>query len=102
MIRKWFKDGGSAAVPAVAALYLCGGCAEPPVPTTIAISPASATLHSLGETVQLTATVEDQYGQAMTGTANRVIQQGHLRCGGGRGRIGNRGRDGVGHRGNHG
>lgn len=69
MIWKWFRDGGSAAVPAAAALYLCGGCAEPPVPTTIAISPASAPLHSIGETMQLTATVEDQYGQAMTGTA---------------------------------
>ena len=55
-----------AVVVAVAA-----GCGDdpaepPPVPTTITISPWAATLRSLGETVQLTATVQDQNGQAMT------------------------------------
>ena len=38
-----------------------------PVPTTITISPASATLQSLGETVRLAATVQDQNGQTMSG-----------------------------------
>ena len=39
----------------------------PSVPTTITISPATATLLSLGQTVQLTATVRDQNGQGMAG-----------------------------------
>ena len=39
----------------------------PPVPTTVAISPATATLASFGETVQLTATVYDQHGDVMPG-----------------------------------
>ena len=55
------------AAPAAA----CGGDdpvePPPPVPTTITISPATAMLRSVGETVQLTATVQDQNGQAMTG-----------------------------------
>ena len=38
-----------------------------PVPTTITISPGSATLQSLGETVRLAATVQDQNGQTMSG-----------------------------------
>ena len=37
-----------------------------PVPTTITISPTSATLQSLGETVRLAATVQDQNGQTMS------------------------------------
>ena len=65
--------------PCASALFVavlagaCGGDppAKPPepepVPTTITISPAEATLQSLGETVQLTATVLDQNGQVMTG-----------------------------------
>ena len=50
----------------------CGGDdpVEPPaVPTTITISPETATLVSLGETVQLTAIVRDQHGQIMTGVS---------------------------------
>ena len=51
----------------------CGGdvTVEPPrpVPTTITISPETATLVSLAETVQLTATVHDQNGQVMTGVS---------------------------------
>ena len=46
----------------------CGDDAvEPITPTTVTVSPTSATLQSLGETVQLTATVQDQNGQAMSG-----------------------------------
>ena len=49
----------------------CGGDdtvePPPPVPTAITISPEAATLVSLAETVQLTATVHDQNGQVMTG-----------------------------------
>ena len=37
------------------------------MPTTITISPATATLVSLGETVRLTATVRNQHGQSVTG-----------------------------------
>ena len=40
---------------------------EPPQPTTVTATPASAVLSALGETVQLTAVVRDQNGQAMTG-----------------------------------
>ena len=64
--------------PVVVSLALAGvlsaaGCGgddtiepSPPVPTTITISPEAATLVSLEETVQLTATVHDQNGQVMT------------------------------------
>ena len=50
----------------------CGGddvqvAPIPSVATTITISPATATLVSLGEAVRLTATVRDQHGQSMTG-----------------------------------
>ena len=54
----------------------CGeGTVEPPppppptVPTTLTVSPTSATLQSLGETAQLTAEVRDQNGQAMANAA---------------------------------
>ena len=40
---------------------------EPPVATTVSISPAAVDLSSLGETLQLTAAVADQNGQAMAG-----------------------------------
>ena len=64
--------------PVAAALtvaVLGAGCGEdpvdppPPVPTTITISPETATLESVGETVQLAATVHDQHGAVMTGVA---------------------------------
>ena len=64
--------------PVAAALtvaLLAAGCGEdpvdppPPVPTTITISPETAALVSVGETVQLTATVHDQHGAVMTGVA---------------------------------
>ena len=45
------------------------GTAPPgtPVPTTLAITPSSAVLAALGQTVQLTATVRDQTGAVMSG-----------------------------------
>jgi len=45
------------------------GTAPPgaPVPTTLAITPSSAVLAALGQTVQLTATVRDQTGTVMSG-----------------------------------
>lgn len=49
---------------------LCGACdggsVEPREPTTITISPSSAMLHSLGDTLQLSATVHDKNGRVMT------------------------------------
>ena len=42
-----------------------GRIVEPPGPTTITISPSSATLHSIDDTVQLSAVVRDQNGQVM-------------------------------------
>ena len=66
-------------VPFLAALLaacLTTGCGDgavepvpPPalVPTAITISPASATFQSLGETVRLAATVQDQNGQTISG-----------------------------------
>ena len=41
---------------------------DPPRPTTIGISPATARLTALGATIQLSAQVRDQNGRAMTGT----------------------------------
>ena len=54
--------------------YACGdGTVEPPPPdpprpTTVTVNPATARLVSLGATVQLSAEVRDQNGNAMTGT----------------------------------
>ena len=63
MVRKPLQRGKLAGVALAAAVAVgCVGCDEPPVPSTITISPASATLRSLGETVQLAAAVEDQNG----------------------------------------
>ena len=40
---------------------------DPPVPTTVTVVPESAILRLPGETVHLIVTVQDQYGQAMSG-----------------------------------
>ena len=42
---------------------------DPPRPTTVTVSPATAELTALGATVQLRAQVLDQYGQVMAGAA---------------------------------
>ena len=42
---------------------------DPPRPTTVTVSPATAELTALGATVQLRAEVLDQYGQVMAGAA---------------------------------
>ncbi|MCY3676270.1 MAG: hypothetical protein F4Z31_17075 [Gemmatimonadetes bacterium] len=42
---------------------------DPPVATTVNVSPATAQLASIGATVQLTATVLDQRGQPMAGVS---------------------------------
>ena len=41
----------------------------PPVPTTVSVSPAQATMEAIEETVQFTAQVADQNGNALTGTS---------------------------------
>ena len=65
----------------LAVVALAAGCgddpADPPVPATITISPRAATLQSLTETVQLTATVQDQNGQAMTGVTITWASRGN-------------------------
>ena len=73
--------GGPALIVAVPVLALalivaCGGGSdvpteppEPPVATTMNISPGSADLSSFGETLQLTATVLDQNSQPMAGAS---------------------------------
>ena len=46
----------------------CGdsdGPTDPPVPTSLRVSPTSTTLHALGASAQFTATVHDQNGNAM-------------------------------------
>jgi len=55
------------AVLVAAAACFWAGCdtADPPVPTTVSISPTSAAFRSIGESVRMIATVSDQYGQAM-------------------------------------
>ena len=78
--RKGWPSSGfllpAMAAAGIATLVLsCGeGAVEPappptPVATTVAISPASATLTALGETARFTAEVRDQNGQVMAGAA---------------------------------
>ena len=60
---------------AAALLNGCGGddahtaplAPEPPVPTRVAVSPATVELNALGATVKLTAEVMDQNGRVMAG-----------------------------------
>ena len=59
-------------VVCIAWAYACGGDTtepppDPPRPTTVTVSPATAELTALGATVQLTAEVRDQSGQVMGG-----------------------------------
>ena len=63
-------------VAATAGLAWVAGCGDgateppppdPPRPTTVAVTPATAELTALGATVQLRAEVRDQNGQVMTG-----------------------------------
>ncbi len=73
--------GGPALIVAVPVLALalvvaCGGASdvpteppEPPVATTLNISPGAADLSSFGETLQLTAAVLDQNGGPMAGAS---------------------------------
>ena len=59
-------------IAALCAITLVAACDDPVeanTPTTIDVSPASVSLQSLDETVQLTATVKNQQGQAMSGVA---------------------------------
>jgi protocatechuate 3,4-dioxygenase beta subunit len=46
-----------------------GGSDPSPVPTTVTVAPATVTLNAIGATQQLTATVKDQNGAAMSGQA---------------------------------
>ena len=62
----------SAVVSVTLWTYACGdGTTEPPPdpprPTTVTVSPATAELAALGATVQLSAQVQDQNGQVMSG-----------------------------------
>ncbi len=79
---RWRRGDGRArglAISAIAGMVVlvlsCGdGAIEPappptPVATTVAVSPASATLTALGGTARFTAEVRDQNGQVMAGTA---------------------------------
>ena len=67
----------TAAIATVAWAAACGDGAtgppapppDPPRPTTITVTPATAELTALGETVQLQAEVRDQNGQVMAGAA---------------------------------
>ena len=73
--------GGRISFPLLVLLAWAAGCGDgatepppqpppdPPRPTTVTVTPATSRLTALGETVQLTATVLDQNGQAMAGTA---------------------------------
>ena len=63
--RRWFAWLAPVLVPVA-----CGDGAPtpPPVPATIVVSPAEATLTAIDETVQFTARVADQNGNVLTGT----------------------------------
>ena len=60
---------GGLALTAVAGVLACGGDdgTEPPFAATVNVSPSSAQLAALGDTVQLAATVLDQNGQLISG-----------------------------------
>ena len=59
---------GAAAVLVACAVLACGDDpVDPPVATTVAVSPGTASLAALGETAQLTAMVRDQNRDVMTG-----------------------------------
>ena len=65
-------SGFSALLAALVAVVMaCGddpmtpATPDPPVPTKVAISPASAAFRSIGDTARMIVTVSDQYGQAM-------------------------------------
>lgn len=64
--------GGLWPLPVLVTLIAFAGCGEtepdPPRAAAIAISPASATLVTIGETATFTATVTDQYGDAFNAT----------------------------------
>ncbi|MYD15037.1 MAG: Ig domain-containing protein [Gemmatimonadetes bacterium] len=63
---------GALAALLVGGVLACGDDpVEPPVATTVTVAPATASLSSLGETVQLGATVRDQNGDVMTGAPVR-------------------------------
>ena len=63
MRKVWF-----AVALLVPILYACpGDSTSPPVPTTVVISPSTATITALGETTQFTATVRDQDGNTIAG-----------------------------------
>ena len=69
-MRRVDRRRGRYALGVLAIFTACGGDSGPteaPVATAIAISPSSGDLSSLGETLQLTATVLDQAGQAIAG-----------------------------------
>ncbi len=73
--RSAFLGAGPAlsAVLVACAALACGDdepvAPPPPVATTVEVAPATAQLSALGETVQLSATVRDQNGNAMAGAA---------------------------------
>ena len=73
--RSAFLGAGPAlsAVFVACAALACGDddpvAPPPPVATTVEVAPATAQLSALGETVQLSATVRDQNGNAMAGAA---------------------------------
>jgi uncharacterized protein YjdB len=54
-------------MPVLLALGSCSDATAPPVPTTVSVSTAVATLGAIGETVQLSASVKDQAGRTMQG-----------------------------------
>ena len=69
MTRKLSRICAFRLILTAAMIPLCvtcdGGSVEPLDPTTITISPSSAMLRSLGDTLQLSATVHDQNGRVM-------------------------------------
>src|SRR5688572_26134599 len=55
------------ALTGVAILSGCGGN-DPPIPSAVVVSPPSLSLTAIGQTGQLTATVEDENGAIMPET----------------------------------
>ena len=56
-------------IAALTCFAWASACDEPPMATTVTVTPSTAELTALGATVQLGAEVVDQYGDVMAGVA---------------------------------
>ena len=71
-VTQWLNEADmSKALLTVLLVHLtgCGGTTDPPIATTVTLSPSTLNFSSFGETQQLTATVLDQNGATISGAS---------------------------------